>query len=211
MMGRRFVSVRETFAAASADIVTRQIFRLNIFPFFSFFFLSFSLIQSAPSDLSLNNLKKSFFKDKKKKKKLKKKNRESVQGKSRRDFLSVGNCRLLPPRSTSSLVAFKAPGPIRTKELLSIVDRAREKRGGRTTSRPFWIHAPNTQQQRRRDDSHTQIFAPSPVDSLRLFFLPPKKNLIIEPKFIISKNSFKLNEENDVRIIPRDTLKHFKT
>ena len=53
MMGRRFVSVRETFAAASADIVTRQIFRLNIFPFFFFsFFLS--LIQSAPSDLSLN-------------------------------------------------------------------------------------------------------------------------------------------------------------
>ena len=72
MMGRRFVSVRETFAAASADIVTRQIFRLNIFPFFFFsFFLS--LIQSAPSDLSLNIKKKNpFFKDKKKKKKLKK-------------------------------------------------------------------------------------------------------------------------------------------
>jgi hypothetical protein len=37
MMGRGFVSVRETLAAASADIVTRQNFRLNIFPFFFFF------------------------------------------------------------------------------------------------------------------------------------------------------------------------------
>lgn len=79
MMGRRFVSVRETFAAASADIVTRQIFRLNIFPFFFFFFLNSIRPLRSLSQQFKKNL---FLKIRKRRKNWKKKSWERARQKS---------------------------------------------------------------------------------------------------------------------------------
>ena len=72
-MGQRFVSVWETFAAASAaDVVTRQIFRLNIsLPIFFLLHLSsffrelrrlFCLIQSVSLLLFLSSLSSTIYK-----------------------------------------------------------------------------------------------------------------------------------------------------